>query len=110
MRMWWHDDGHDVGHLSGPALGCSAIAANTCSPMSRRYEEIQAKAERQLAEAKAALKRLPDPARAHILRWLCKYYEDSGAMRSPQVGKQRRAIMIDGIEYWLVCAPKRRSR
>lgn len=70
--------------------------------MSRRYEEVRAKAERELAEAKAALKRLPDPARAHILKWLLKFYEDSGAMRSPQAGRPRRTIVIDDAEFWLV--------
>lgn len=77
--------------------------------MGRRYQEIEAKAERELAEAKATLKRLPDRARAHILKWLLKFYEDNGAMRSPQAGKPRRTIVIDGAEFWLVKITRKKS-
>jgi hypothetical protein len=76
----------------------------------RRYEEIQEKAERELNETKTTLKRLPDRARAHVLLWLCKYYEDAGAMKSPQAGKPRRVVIIDGVAFWLVGLPRRRSR
>lgn len=78
--------------------------------MGRRYEEVQAKAERELADAKWVLKRLPDRARAHILQWLCKYYEDNGAMKSPQAGRPRRRVTIDGQEFLLVASSKPKNR
>jgi len=75
--------------------------------MGRRYEEVQENARRELDEAKAVLKRLRYRERAFVLRWLCKYFSDDGAMFSPQLSKQRRTIVIDGIAYWLVAIPKR---
>jgi len=78
--------------------------------MGRRYEEVQAKVDRELVELKAVLKRLSDRARAHVLRWLLLYYEDEGEMRSPQAGRPRRRIVIDGTEFWIVKVPKKRQR
>lgn len=74
--------------------------------MSRRYEEVRAKADRELAEVKTVLKRLPDASRLHIIRWLLKFYEDNGAMKSPQAGKPRRRVTIDGQEFLLVAVVK----
>ena len=76
--------------------------------MSRRYEEIEDKARRDVDGAKATLKRLGDRERALIMKWLLLYFEDSGAMRSPQAGKPRKTIALDGTEYWLVRALKQR--
>ena len=76
--------------------------------MSRRYQELEEKARRDVDGAKTSLKRLGDPERAFVIRWLLKYFDDDGRMRSPQAGKPRRCIPIDGVEYWLVAAPKRR--
>jgi hypothetical protein len=78
--------------------------------MSRRYQEMEEKAARARDAAKVALKALRDRERAHLMMWLLKYFEDSGAMRSPQAGKPRRIIVIDGTEYWLAVVPKRRNR
>jgi hypothetical protein len=78
--------------------------------MSRRYQEIEEKARRDVDGAKAALKCLGDRERAFVLAWLCKYFGDEGAMLSPQISKQRRMIVIDGIEFWLVPVPKRKGK
>ena len=60
------------------------------------------------AEAvRAMLKHLDEPGRAFILAWLCTYFQDSGAMFSPQIGKRRDRITLNGIEFWLVRVPKR---
>jgi hypothetical protein len=56
---------------------------------------------------RAAVKRLSPEERALLLAWLCLYYEDSGAMFSPQISRRRKRIAIDGVEYWLVRVPKR---
>jgi len=83
--------------------------------MGRRYQEIQSKTERDLDDAKTVLKRLPDPSRAQIIRWLLKFYrwllkfyEDDGGMKSPQAGKRRRRVTIDGQEFLLVAVVKRK--
>ncbi len=47
--------------------------------MSRRFQEIQARVQRELADAKAMLKGLPDPSRAHIIKWLLKFNDNSVA-------------------------------
>jgi hypothetical protein len=57
--------------------------------------------------ARAALKRLSPEDRARLLAWLCIYYDDHGAMFSPQISRRRQRIVIDNIEYWLVRVPKR---
>jgi hypothetical protein len=86
--------------------GCASDTSNTCSPMSRRYQEIEEKARKDAEGAKAALKRLGDRERAFLIAWLCKYIGDEGAMLSPQISKERRIVVIDGVEYWLVRVPK----
>jgi hypothetical protein len=60
-----------------------------------------------VAAVKTAVKRLDDGGRAHLLAWLCMYYQDHGAMFSPQINRRRQRIALDGIEYWLVRVPKR---
>ena len=75
--------------------------------MSRRFQEIEEKARRDVDGAKAALKRLGDRERALLTAWLCKYFGDEGSMLSPQISKQRRTIVLDGVEYWLVRVPKK---
>ena len=56
-------------------------------------------------EAKAALKRLGDRERLLVLAWLCVYFDDDGALKSPQIQRKRRRIALDGIAYWLVRIP-----
>jgi hypothetical protein len=35
------------------------------------------------------------------------YYRDDGAMFSPQIGRRRDRIMLNGTEFWLARVPKR---
>ena len=56
---------------------------------------------------RAAIKRLSPEARAYLIQWLLKYYDDSGGMFSPQISRGRRRLALDGIEYSLVKLPKR---
>ena len=56
---------------------------------------------------RAAAKRLSPEERARLLAWLCLYYDDAGAMFSPQLSRRRHRIAFDGVEYWLVRVPKR---
>lgn len=58
---------------------------------------------------RAAIKRLSPEDRAHLLAWLCIYYDDRGAMFSPQISRRRQRIALDGIEYWLVRVPRVRT-
>lgn len=55
---------------------------------------------------RAAIKRLRPEDRARVLAWLCIYYQDDGAMFSPQISRRRKRIAIDGTEYWLVRVPR----
>ena len=59
------------------------------------------------AAVKGLIKRLRPEARAHVLAWLCTYYQDDGGMFSPQISRRRKRLMLDGVEYWLVRVPKR---
>ncbi len=56
---------------------------------------------------KESLKRLDPHDRARLLAWLLIYFEDDGAMFSPQIRRRRKRITLDGVEYWLVRIPKR---
>ena len=56
---------------------------------------------------RAAIKRLSPDDRARVLQWLALYYDDTGAMFSPQISRRGQRIVLEGIEYWLVRMPKR---
>ncbi len=75
--------------------------------MGRRYQELEERDRHDVEKAKAVLKRLGDPERALIMRWLLTYFEDNGTMKSPQAGKPRRWIVLDGVEFWLVTRRRR---
>jgi hypothetical protein len=60
-----------------------------------------------VAKVKESLKQLSPEGRAHVLKWLAKFYNDTGMMFSPSITQERRRATIDGIEYWLVAAPKK---
>jgi hypothetical protein len=60
-----------------------------------------------VAKAKSALKELSPEGRAFVMAWLVKFYNDTGMMYSPSITQERRRVTIDGIEYWLVTAPKK---
>ena len=70
--------------------------------MGRRYQELQERERADVDAAKRTLKHLGDRERTFVLKWLCKFFDDSGRMFSPQISAQRRTIVIDGVEYWLV--------
>ena len=53
------------------------------------------------------VKGLDSAGRTLLLAWFCTYYQDDGAMFSPQISRRRQRIAINGIEYWLVRVPKR---
>jgi hypothetical protein len=78
--------------------------------MSRRVQELEERDRRDIDGAKKALKRLGDEERAFVLAWLCKFFNDDGVMFSPQIARQRRTVVIDDIEYWLVRRPVRARR
>jgi hypothetical protein len=61
-----------------------------------------------VAKVKTALKELSPEGRAFVIAWLLKFYGDSGSMFSPSITQERRRITIDGEEFWLARAPKRR--
>lgn len=77
--------------------------------MRRRFQEIEARKARSLNETKATLKSLGDRERAFLIAWLCKFYADDGGLFSPQISKQRRTVIIDAAEFWLVRIPKKRA-
>jgi hypothetical protein len=62
---------------------------------------------RDVTAVKVAVKHLAPDDRAHLMAWLLLYYDDAGAMFSPQTGRRRRRVTIDETEYWLVRVPKR---
>jgi hypothetical protein len=62
-----------------------------------------------LVAVKDGLKRLDPESRAHVLAWLCMYYDDQGGMFSPQISRRRNRVTLDGVEYWLVRVPRTRS-
>jgi hypothetical protein len=60
---------------------------------------------RDATAVKAAIKHLAESDRARLLAWLCLYYQDTGALFSPQISRRRQRITLDGVEYWLVRVP-----
>jgi hypothetical protein len=61
---------------------------------------------RDVTAVKVAIKHLAPEDRAHLLARLCLYYEDNGAMFSPQITRRRRRIALDDEQFWLVRVPK----
>ena len=60
-----------------------------------------------LKAAQEALKALDDAERAHVLAWICRYYDDRGAMFAPTISSARRQrIEINGVAHWLVRVPR----
>jgi hypothetical protein len=60
-----------------------------------------------VAKVKSALKELSPEGRAHVLKWLAKYYNDTGMMFSPSIASERRRVTIDNEVFWLVEVPKK---
>jgi hypothetical protein len=58
-----------------------------------------------VAKLKVTLKEASPETRAHILKWLAKFYNDSGGMFSPSITQERRRVTIDGETFWLLKVP-----
>ena len=71
-------------------------------PPQFRYPEKDSMA---VAKAKQVLKELSPEARAYVMAWFVKYFNDSGGMFSPQITQERRKVTIDSSAYWLVKIP-----
>jgi hypothetical protein len=65
---------------------------------------------RDITAVKAAVKHLSSNDRAALLTWMLLYYQDDGAMVSPQISRRRDRITINGTEFWLARVPNRRRR
>lgn len=59
-----------------------------------------------VARVKEAIKELSPEGRAFVLKWLVKFYNDSGSMFTPSYTQRRKRVTIDDEEFWLVKAPK----
>jgi hypothetical protein len=75
--------------------------------MARRVYHLSAPDSLAVAKVKSALKELCPEGRAHILKWLAKFYADNGMMYSPSITQERRRVTIDGESFWLVAVPKK---
>jgi hypothetical protein len=62
---------------------------------------------RDVTAVKAAIKHLSPIDRAQLIAWMLLYYQDDGALFSPQVGRRRDRIALNGTEFWLARVPKR---
>jgi hypothetical protein len=60
-----------------------------------------------VARVKESIKELSPEGRAHVLKWLAKFYADNGMMYSPSIASERRRVTIDGDTFWLVGVPKK---
>ena len=60
-----------------------------------------------VANVKESIKELSPEGRAHVLKWLAKFFNDSGMMYSPSITQERRRVTIDGETFWLVAVPKK---
>lgn len=58
-----------------------------------------------VTKAKQVLNELSPDARAYIMAWLVKYFNDHGGTFSPQIMQERRKVTIDSTVYWLVKIP-----
>lgn len=60
-----------------------------------------------VAKVKEAIKELSPEARAYVMAWLIKFYNDSGAMFSPSVAQRRKRVTLEEETFWLVKVPMR---
>ena len=74
-------------------------------PQFERSEDLT----RDVTAVKAAIKHLSSNDRAQLIAWMLLYYRDDGAMFSPQIGRRRDRITLNGTEFWLARVPKRRG-
>ena len=62
---------------------------------------------RDVTAVKVAIKHLAPNDRALLLAWMLLYYQDDGAMFSPQISRRRDRITPNGKEFWRARVPKR---
>jgi len=62
---------------------------------------------RDVTAVKVAIKHLTPEDRARLIAWMLLYYQDDGAMFSPQISRRRDRITLNGTEFWLARVPKR---
>jgi hypothetical protein len=75
--------------------------------MARRAFPLSEPDSLAVAKVKTSIKELSPEGRAHILKWLAKYYNDTGMMYSPSIAQERRRVTIDGETFWLVGVHKK---
>jgi len=56
---------------------------------------------RDVTAVKVAIKHLNADDRAQLIAWILLYYQDDGAMFSPQISRRRDRITLNGTEFWL---------
>jgi hypothetical protein len=72
-----------------------------------QYERSDDELTRDATAVKAAIKHLAPADRAQLIAWLLLYYNDQGAMYSPQISRRRDRITLNGTDFWLARVPKR---
>jgi hypothetical protein len=60
---------------------------------------------RDVNAVKVAIKHLSAGDRALLIAWMMLYYQDDGAMFSPQISRRRDRITLNGTEFWLARIP-----
>jgi hypothetical protein len=65
---------------------------------------------RDVTAVKVAIKHLATNDHAQLVAWLLLYYQDDGAMFSPQISRRRDRITLNSVEFWLARVPKHRRR
>lgn len=93
-------DGHKARNLRHR----TPVRRNMVRPPEFQYPESDSTA---VAKAKQVFKELSPDARASVMAWLVKYFNDSGGMFSPQITQERRKVTIDSTAFWLVRIPKK---
>ena len=73
--------------------------------MARRMFPLSEPDSLAVARVKESIKELSPEGRAHVLKWLAKFYNDTGMMYSPSIASERRRVTNDGETFWLVEVP-----
>ena len=73
--------------------------------MARRMFPLSEPDSLAVAKVKESIKELSPEGRAHVLKWLAKFYNDVGMMYSPSITQERGRVTIDGETFWLVGVP-----
>ena len=55
---------------------------------------------------KASLKQLSPEGRAYVMKWLVKFYNDTGSMFFPSYTNRRKQVTLDDQAFWLVEIPR----